>query len=63
MEEASPEDAFALMWSGRKRTHEADELMAQITAKHLVEHLQRSGYVVMRRPPGPGATTPRVNRS
>lgn len=62
MEEASPEDvaqslAFALLFNGRKRTHEADELMARITAKHLVEHLQRSGFVVMKRPAGPGHST------
>jgi hypothetical protein len=58
---ASPEDiadtlAFALRYSGRKRTHNADELMSEIVAKRLVEHLQRSGFVVMKRPPiGGGA--------
>jgi len=29
---------------------------AEIVAKRLVEHLQRSGYVIMRRPPAPGAS-------
>ena len=43
MEEAKPEDvaasiSHALLFNGRKRNHEADELMARITAKHLVEH-------------------------
>jgi hypothetical protein len=62
MEEAKPEDieqsiAFALMYNGRKRTHEADQLMAHIVARHLVEHLHRSNFVIMRRPPQPGHST------
>jgi hypothetical protein len=47
---ASPEDladaiAFALRFNGRKRVHNADELMSAIVAKRLVEHLERSGFV------------------
>jgi len=62
MEEAKPEDieqsiAFALMYNGRRRTREADQLMAQIVAKHLVDHLRRSNFVIMRRPPQPGHST------
>ena len=58
---ATPEDladalAFALRYSGRKRTHDAGEMMAAIMAKRLVEHLERSGFVVMKKPPiGGGA--------
>jgi hypothetical protein len=58
---ATPEDlaealAFALRYSGRKRTHHAGEMMAAIVAKRLVEHLERSGFVVMKKPPiGGGA--------
>ena len=48
--------AFALRFSGRKRTHQADEFMAQITAERLVEHLQKSGFVVMKKPPIEGST-------
>ena len=56
MQEAAPEDvadslAFALMFNGRKRTHEADELMARIVARHLIEHLRRCGFVIMKAPP------------
>ncbi len=52
---ASPDDlasalAFALRFHGRKRTHNADEIMAEIVAKRLVEHLERAGFVVMKRP-------------
>ena len=46
---------FALRFAGRKRVHHADDMMARITAERLVQHLQRSGYVLMRRP---AATAP-----
>ena len=42
--------AFALRFAGRKRTHSADENMAEIVAKRLVEHLQRAGFAVTKRP-------------
>lgn len=52
---ATPDDlaaalAFALRFQGRKRVHNADEIMAEIVAKRLVEHLERAGFVVMKRP-------------
>ena len=52
---ASDEDvkqalAFALTFDGRRRFRHADELTAGIAAEHLVRHLARSGFVVMRRP-------------
>jgi hypothetical protein len=46
--------AFALRYQGRKRVHNADELMSEIVAKRLVEHLARAGFVVMRKPPEMG---------
>jgi len=42
--------AFALRFEGRKRAHKADEIMSEIVAKRLVEHLERAGFVVMKRP-------------
>jgi len=33
------------------RVHNADEIMAEIVAKRLVEHLARAGFVVTKRPP------------
>ena len=66
---ADPDDlaealAFALRFEGRKRVHSADEIMAEIVAKRLVEYLARAGFIVMKRPPfgghsglGPGART------
>lgn len=48
--------AFALRFPGRKRIHTADEAMARITAERLVEHLRRSGFVIMKKPPAPWPT-------
>lgn len=53
---ASPDDmatalAFALRFEGRKRVHNADEIMSEIVARRLVEHLARAGFVVMKRQP------------
>ena len=42
---------LALRFDGRKRAPSGDELMARITAEHLVKHLERSGFVVMRKSP------------
>ncbi|HXZ17840.1 MAG TPA: hypothetical protein VEH77_18095 [Roseiarcus sp.] len=47
--------AFALRFQGRKRVHNADEIMAEIVAKRLAEHLARAGFVVMKRPAEIGA--------
>jgi hypothetical protein len=47
-----------LRFDGRKRVHHGDEFMARLTAQRLVEHLQRSGFVVMRRPPPKPHSTP-----
>jgi len=57
---ASPEDladalAFALRYSGRKRVHDSAEMMSKIVAKRLVEHMENSGFVVMKKPPVLGA--------
>ena len=47
--------AYALRFHGRKRIHDADEIMAEIVAKRLVEHLDRAGFVIMKRPADIGA--------
>jgi hypothetical protein len=46
--------AFALRNGGRRRVRAADAIMSEIVAKRLVEHLQRAGFVVMKRPPAVG---------
>ncbi len=38
--------AFALCFHGRKRAHDADEIMAEIVVKRLVEYLERAGFVL-----------------
>jgi hypothetical protein len=50
--------SFALRFDGRKRFHRGDEFMANVTADHIVRHLEQSGFVVMRRPPI-GGSAPR----
>jgi hypothetical protein len=56
---ATPDDladalAFALQFNGRKRARDSGEIMAAIVARRLVEHLERAGFVVMKRPPAVG---------
>jgi hypothetical protein len=49
--------AFALRFDGRKRKHDAGEFMTKIVAKRLVDHLERAGFVVLKKPPAVGAAT------
>ena len=49
--------SFALRYAGRKRVHHADDAMARITAERLVQHLERSGYVLMKRPDATAPST------
>jgi hypothetical protein len=44
--------AFALRFEGRRRVYHADDSMARITADRLMRYLEKSGFVVMKRPPG-----------
>jgi len=48
--------AFALRYPGRERLQNADEIMAEIVPRRLVEHLRRVGFVVMEKPPIWGAS-------
>lgn len=50
--------AFAVRFQGRKRVHNADEFMSVIVAERLVEHLERSGLVIMKKPPLCGGGAP-----
>lgn len=61
---ATPEEVaealcFALRFKGRRPFPQANTLMAEITAAHLVEHLQRCGLYVMK---GPNAQGPDASR-
>ena len=42
--------AFALRYSGGKRVRDADEVVATIAARRIVEHLRGARYRVMKRP-------------
>ena len=58
---AAPEDvansiSFALLWSrSRKRVHDSEAMTAALAADRIVQHLERSGYVILKKPPAPGA--------
>ncbi len=49
-EEIEQSLSFALRYDGRKRVRHADDAMARITAERLLSHLERSGYVIMKKP-------------
>ena len=61
---AIPEDvrdalalAFALTHDGKRQFRTSGEMMAKITARHLLEHLERSGFVLMKEPPAKMVST------
>lgn len=45
--------SFALSHDGRRRYRQAENVMASVVAAHLLEHLTRSNFVVMRKPGAP----------
>jgi hypothetical protein len=60
---ATPDDvkdalSFALRFDGRKHYPRANEFMAHIVAEHLLAHLERCGFVVMKKPDLPGHRSP-----
>ena len=56
-EEVAATLSVALRHSSRRRVRATDRFMAQITAERLVQYLEWSGFVVMKRPLAP---VPRV---
>ncbi len=50
--------SYALSYDGRRRAHHADDAMVRITAQHLVEHLGRADFVLMKRPPARAPVVP-----
>lgn len=52
--------AYGLRFEGRKRIHHADELMAQIAAEKLADHIDRANLVVMQKPPATALSWPRT---
>jgi hypothetical protein len=43
--------ALALQFEGRRRIYSAEEYMAAIAAERVVRHLERAGFVILRKPP------------
>jgi hypothetical protein len=50
-EDVADSIAHALRFDGRKGFHRGDEFMAKLTADHIVRQLERSRFVIMKRPP------------
>jgi hypothetical protein len=50
--------AHALQFDGRKQFRPSGEMMAKITAAHLLECLERAGFVVMKRAEAPRYQAP-----
>jgi hypothetical protein len=48
---SASDDHALVRYDGRKQVHQGDEFMAKITAERLVRHLERSGFVLMKKPP------------
>lgn len=64
---ATPEEiaealSFGLRFNGRRPFPQSSTLMAQITAEHLVRHLQRCGFVLMKQPDAVAPSTDRHMR-
>jgi hypothetical protein len=49
--------SFALIYEGRRRVRDAERMMALITAQRLVRHLERSGFVLMKKEAASAPTT------
>ena len=49
-EEVQQSLSFALRYDGPRRVRHADDAMAWITAERVLEHLRKSGFVVLKRP-------------
>lgn len=43
--------SFALRFNGKKPIRYAEDAMASLMAKHLMAHLERSNFVIMKKPP------------
>lgn len=43
--------SFALRFNGKKPVRYAEDAMASLMARHLMKHLELSGYVIMKGPP------------
>jgi hypothetical protein len=50
--------AHGLLFRGRKRTHDFDHRLADIAASVLLEHLMRSGFVILKKPEAPPFSAP-----
>jgi hypothetical protein len=56
--------AYALRFHEGRRVRDAERMAAQLAAERLVQHLELSGYIVMKKPPSPAPdASPHMPRS
>ena len=55
--EAEETLSVGLRYDGKQRVHHADTMMAELTAEHLVQHLERDGFVLLKRAPAAAPTS------
>ncbi len=53
--------AHALQFDGRRHFRASGEMMARITAAHLVEQLRQAGFVILKKPPAAMHSAPPMN--
>ncbi len=53
--------AHALQFDGRRHFRASGEMMARITAAHLVEQLRQAGFVILKKPPAAMHSAPTMN--
>jgi hypothetical protein len=49
--------SYALRFDGKQRVRQGEEMMARITAERLVSHLERCGFVLLKKPAASAPTT------
>ena len=58
LDEIAESLSVALLYDGRRRVHHAGDMTERITARYLIEHLEGSGFVLMKRLPARGRSVP-----
>ena len=58
LDEIAESLSVAFLYDGRRRVHHAGDMTARITARYLIEHLEGSGFVLMKRLPARGRSVP-----
>ena len=61
-DEISDALAFALRYDGKRCFRGSEDAQTRIMAAHLIRHLERAGFVVLRKVPPPPGPAPEMRR-